>query len=125
MWFNQEKKKKMEFVQSFVPTSKAQLLQVAMYFSGGDTKKAQEFFDFYNKNLNLPDFEPVAPTWKENTANAVNGIIAWLKENQDTLAQGYSFIQSVVANRGILPSVATAAEETVEALPEINGELNG
>lgn len=118
MWFNQERKKKMEFVQSYVPTSKAQLLQVAMYFSGGDTKKAQEFFDFYNKNLNLPDFDPVAPTWKENAAQTVNGVMGWLKENQETLVQGYSFIQGIVANRGLVMPAAEVVEETLPAINE-------
>lgn len=119
-WNNSEKKKKMEFVQNYVPTSKAQLLQVAMFFSGGDTKKAQEFFDFYNQNLSLPDFDPVAPTWQQNTANTVNGIMDWLKNNQETLVQGYQFVQTIIANRGALPSVPVAAAE--EALAPINEE---
>lgn len=119
-WNNDQKKKKMEFVQNYVPTSKAQLLQVAMFFSGGDTKKAQEFFDFYDKNLKLPDFDPVAPTWQQNTANTVNGIMDWLKNNQETLVQGYQFVQTIIANRGALPSVPVAAAE--EALAPINEE---
>ena len=65
LWFNKDKKKKMEFIQNYVPTSKAQLLQVAMYFNKGDIAKAQEMFDYYSKNLNLPDFDPVSPTFMQ------------------------------------------------------------
>ena len=120
-WNTDQKKKTMEFIQSYVPTSKAQLLQVSMFLSGGDINKAQEYFDFYSKNLSLPDFDPVAPTWQQNTANTVNGIMDWLKNNQDTLVQGYQFVQTIIENRGVLPALSTAAAAE-EAIAPINEE---
>lgn len=100
LWFNREKKKKMEFVQNYIPTSKAQLLQVAMFYNNGDLKKAQEMFDFYASNLQLPDFDPVAPTFMQQIRGSFSDFYAWIKENQGDLVQGYQFIQSIIKNKG-------------------------
>ena len=100
MWFNKEKKKKMEFIQNYVPTSKAQLLQVAMWYHKGDVQKAQEMVDFYTKNLDLPDFDPIAPTFMQQVRSNASDFFSWMKENQGDLVQGYQFIQSIIKNKG-------------------------
>lgn len=106
----------MEFIQNFVPTSKAQLLQVAMYLNGGDIKKAQEFVDFYAKNLELPDFDPIAPTLMQQLKSGASGFFSWVKENQSDLVQGYQLIQGIIQNKGVLPITPSASEP----LPSIN-----
>lgn len=106
----------MEFIQNYVPTSKAQLLQVAMYMNKGDINKAQEFFDFYAKNLDLPDFDPIAPTFMQQMKGSVSELYSWIKENQGDIVQGYQFIQTLIQNRGVMPTVMP----TEEALPPIN-----
>ena len=117
MWFKtKERKKKMEFIQNFVPTSKAQLLQVAMYFCNGDFNKAQAMFDFYAKNLDLPDFDPVSPTFMQQVKSGASDFFSFIKENKDDLMQGYQIIQSVIKNKGELP----IAPEVAEPLPDIN-----
>ena len=105
----------MEFIQNYVPTSKAQLLQVAMYFNKGDVQKAQEMFDFYNKNLNLPDFDPIAPTFMQQVKSGASDLFSWFKDNQGDIINGYEMIRSVIANKGI---VAPIVED--EPLPDIN-----
>ena len=117
LWFNKEKKKRMEFIQNFVPTSKAQLLQVAMYLNAGNVAKAQEFVDFYAKNLDLPDFDPIAPTFMQQLKNNAADIYSWVRENQGDIVQGYQFIQSIIKNKGqiVPPSI-----ETGSPLPNIN-----
>lgn len=107
----------MEFIQNYVPTSKAQLLQVAMYYNKGDIQKAQEMFDFYAKNLDLPDFDPVEPTFMQQVKMNASDIFSWVKENQEDLVQGYQFIYSIVKNKGALP---IATDATTEPLPPIN-----
>lgn len=114
-WYNKEKKKKMEFIQNYVPTSKAQLIQVAMMYNKGDLAKAQEMFDFYSKNLNLPDFDPVAPTFMQQMKSGASDFFSWVKENQGDLVQGYEFIRSVILNKGALP--AADAADTVALAP--------
>lgn len=117
LWFNKERRKKMEFIQNYVPTSKAQLLQVAMYFNKGDISKAQEMFDFYAKNLDLPDFDPVSPTFMQQMKSNASDIFTWVKENQGDIVQGYQLIYSIIKNKGALPVGEPLA---AEALPPIN-----
>lgn len=119
LWFNKkERRKKMEFIRDYVPTSKAQLIQVAMMYNKGDLEKAQEMFDFYAKNLDLPDFDPIAPTFMQQFKSNANGIFSWIKENQGDIVKGYQFIQTVIQNKGVIPTLAT--EESAEPLPPIN-----
>ena len=106
LWFNKEKNKKMEFIQSYIPTSKAQLIQVAMWYHKGDIQKAQEMVDFYTKNMELPDFDPIAPTFMQQLKGSASELYTWIKENQSDIVQGYQFIQSVIKNKGEIVSVA-------------------
>ena len=116
LWFNKDKKKRMEFIQSFIPTSKAQLIQVAMWYHKGDVDKAQEMVDFYTKNMKLPDFDPVQPTFLQQVKGSASELFSWIKENQGDIVQGYQFIQQVIQNRGVIvPQVPQA-----EPLPPIN-----
>ena len=118
LWFSKERKKKMEFIQNYVPTSKAQLLQVAMFLNRGNVEKAQEMFDFYEKNLNLPDFDPVAPTFMQQVKGGASDLFSWIKENQGDLIQGYQFLHSVIKNKGELPVISDVP--TGEPLQPIN-----
>ena len=120
LWFNKERKKKMEFIQNYVPTSKAQLLQVAMFFNKGDIQKAQEMFDFYAKNLELPDFDPIAPTFIQQVKQTAGGLFNWVKENQDDIASGYEFLRSIIQRKPAGEAAGTVAG-TVAELPDING----
>ena len=117
LWFNKEKKRKMEFIQNYVPTSKAQLLQVAMYFNKGDLQKAQEMFDFYAKNLQLPDFDPVTPTFMQQVRSSAVDLFSWIKENQEDIVNGYEFLRSIIANKGAIPPVT---QDVADPLPPIN-----
>jgi hypothetical protein len=120
-WFTTKKQReKMEFIQHYVPTSKAQLLQVAMYYHGGNMEKAQEMFDFYNKNLELPDFDPVEPSIMQQVKQTAGGLFNWIKTNQGDLITGYQYIQQLIQNHGVLPTIATDDEQTADPLPEIN-----
>ena len=118
LWFNKEKKKKMEFIQSYIPTSKAQLIQVAMWYHKGDVQKAQEMVDFYTKNMSLPDFDPVSPTFMQQLKTNASDVFTWVKENQGDIVQGYQLIYSIIKNKGALPLVSEATE--AEALAPIN-----
>lgn len=119
LWFNsKERKKKMEFIQNYVPTSKAQLLQVAMYFNKGDIQKAQEMFDFYAKNLQLPDFDPVAPTFMQQVKSNATDFFSWIKENQEDIVNGYEFVRSIIANKGAIPPVAQDVAEPLKSINE-------
>lgn len=114
LWFNsEEKRKKMEFIQTFRPTSKIQLKQVCNWYHNGDLKKAKEMYDFYAEGLDLPDNDPVPPTWFDQAKS----FVGWAKENQGEIAQAYEFVRSIITNKGKLPALGI---DSGEALPPIN-----
>ena len=105
--------------QGLRATSKSSLKLQCLYCAKGDLKEAKELYDFLVSDMpDLPDFDPVPLTWQQNTAQTVNGIMGWLKENQGTLAQAYDFVQGIIKNHGIPPATPPAAP-SVE-LPPIN-----
>jgi len=61
----------------------------------------------------------VQPTWVDNTKQTANGIMAWIGENKDTLAQVYEFFRGAIQNRA-LPPIATETPAAAEPLPPIN-----
>jgi hypothetical protein len=87
-----------------------------MYYNKGDIQKAQEMYDFYSRNLDLPDFDPVAPTFMQQVKRNAGDVFSWVKENQNDIVQGYQMIYSIIKNKGALPMTETAAEP----LPPIN-----
>ena len=110
------KKWKLAMIQGIRPTSKAALKHQCLIISKGDVKHAKELYDYYMEGLeDLPMFDPIAPTWQESTKDTVNGIMEWFKENQETLANCYEFIRSVIEKRRIPTATAEATP-----LPQIN-----
>ena len=106
-------------IQAIRPTSKATLKMQCLMVCKGDIDEALKLYDFFAKDLpELPDFDPVAPTWQQNTAQTLNGIMGWLKENGGTIQQAYSFVQQVIANKGVLPTITP--EPPSAPLTEIN-----
>lgn len=107
-------------IQAIRPTSKATLKMQCLFACKGDIDEAMKLYDYFAKDMpELPDYEPVAPTWMDNTKETVNGLMGWLKENQDTLAQGYEFIRNVIQRRGMPPVGEPTGTGT--PLPDING----
>lgn len=117
-WFT-NKKKKLEMIQAIRPTSKATLKIQCLFACKGDVEESGKLYDYFAKDMpELPDYDPVPPTWMDNTKETVNGLMGWVTENKDTLAQAYNFIQQVVSKRG-LPTIGETTG-MVEPLPDIN-----
>ena len=98
-----KRKRRMQMVnQGLMATSKSSLKLQCLFCAKGDLKEAKELYDFFASDMpDLPDQDPVPPTWQQNTAQTINGIMDWVKENQGTLAQAYDFIAGIVRKRGI------------------------
>lgn len=106
--------------QGLRATSKSSLKLQCLFCAKGDLKEAKELYDFFAADMpSLPDNDPIPPTWQQSTAQTVNGIMAWMKDNQSTLAQAYDFLQGIIKNRGSLPS-ATPSAPPASPLPPIN-----
>ena len=102
--------------QGIQATSKTSLKLQCLFCSGGNLKEAKELYEFLAGEMpDLPDQDPIPPTWMDNTKNTVNGLFGWLKENQDTLAQTFDFFRSIVQRNPVLPSAEAEAP-----LPDIN-----
>ena len=115
-WFN--KKKKLEMIQAIRPTSKATLKIQCLFACKGDIDESNKLYEYFAKDMpELPDYDPVQPTWVDNTKETVNSLMGWFRENQDTIAQGYQFIQGIIKNKGVLPVEPPAASAP---LPPIN-----
>ena len=104
-------------IQGLRPTSKATLKMQCLMVCKGNIDEAMKLYDYFAKDMpELPDYDPIQPTWMDNTKVTVNGLMAWFKENQDTLAQGYEFIRGIITRRE-LPQVTP---DVSEPLPDIN-----
>ena len=113
-----EKEKKLAMIQAITPTSKTSLKRQCLFAAHGNLKEAKEYYNFFAEGLeNLPDNDPVPPTWQQNTASTINGVMAWVKENQGTLMQGLEFVRAAIANKGIPPMTPA---DPAAALPPIN-----
>lgn len=122
LWFGKKfNKRRLEMISAMRPTSKATLKMQCLMVCKGDIDEAMKLYDYFAKDMpDLPDYDRPALTWQQNTAQTVNGIMDWLKQNGGTLQQAYQFVQQVIANKGVLPTVAEDIEEAAEPLPPIN-----
>ena len=116
LWFNG--KKRMEFIENFIPTSKVQLKRACLLYHRGDIKKAQEMYEYYSKDIDLPDVDPVQPTTLEQVKNGAVGFMDFVKEHQGDLMQGYNLIHHMITNKGELPTMEVAPPD--DTLPPIN-----
>ena len=106
------RRKRLDMLQNLQMTSKASLKMQCLYIAKGNIKEAQELYDYLSKDMDaLPDYEPVKPTFLDNTKDTVNGMMSWFKENQDTLSQVYDFIRGLIQKTPPVPK---------EPLPPIN-----
>lgn len=118
-WFTNDKKR-LEMISAIRPTSKA-TLKMQCLMIGKNVEEADKLYNYFAKDMpELPDYDPVPPTWQQNTAQTINGIMAWMKDNSGTIQQAYSIVQQIIQNRGALSTIVTDEEEAAEPLPEIN-----
>ena len=95
------------------PTSKSELKRQCLMLCNLNIEKAEKMYDFLIKDIaDIPDVEPASKSFMQNFGEQANGVIGWLRENQDMLGQGIDFIKGIVASRKSGP---------VTPLPPING----
>ena len=125
IWFK-NKKKQVEMIQALRPTSKATLKMQCLIICKADIEEAEKLYDFFAKDMpDLPEFDPAPQTWVDNTKDVANGIIGWIGNNKDTLAQTYEFIRGMTGSRLpplTIPGMAAEEEAPAAALPPINEE---
>lgn len=99
-WFNRSSKKKLEMLQAIRPSSKATLKIQCLMLCNGKVDEAEKLYDYFAKDMpDLPDYDAPVPTWLDNTKDVANGIVSWLGQNKETLAQGYEILRGITGNR--------------------------
>ena len=98
------------------PTSKAALKQQCLYLCRLDIAKAERMYEFLVRDVGdaIPDIEPSSRPFIQSFGEQANGILGWLRENQDMLGQGVEFIKGIVKGKG-------SPVPPANPLPPING----
>lgn len=77
-----------------------------------DIKKANEMYDFLIKDMeDLPSVEPASKSFIERFGTQANGVLDWVRQNQDVLSQGFELIKGFMGKKQIVPG---------DPLPPIN-----
>lgn len=106
-------------IQAIRPTSRATLKMQCLFAAKGDINEAEKLYEYFAKDMPaLPDYDPVQPTWLDSTKDVAGGIVEWMSQNRNTLAQGYEILRSITGNR--LPPLMGAEPPAAEPLPPIN-----
>ena len=88
------------------PTSKSDLKRECLYLCNLDVKKAEQMYDFLVKDMpSLPEVPPAQKTFVQNFGEQANGVLDWLRKNEDVLGQGWEFIQKIIASRKGGPTI--------------------
>lgn len=113
-WSKKRRQRLIEMIGMVKPTSKVELKRTCLYLCRLDVDKAEKMYDFLVKGMDgIPDMEPSQQPFMQRFGEQANGIIGWLRENQDMLGQGIDFIKGLVNRKGGTPPATP--------LPPING----
>lgn len=66
-------------------TSKEALKRTALMATGYDVKKAMEIYDYFAKDINLPDTDPILPSTLDQIRDTAVGVFQWGEQNQDKI----------------------------------------
>jgi hypothetical protein len=122
-WFNRLSKKKLEMLQAIRPSSKATLKIQCLMLCNGKVDEAEKLYDYFAKDMpDLPDYDAPVPTWFDNTKDVASGIVSWLGQNKDTLAQGYEILRGITGNRlpPLMGGIDVPPEAPAAPIPPIN-----
>jgi hypothetical protein len=99
-----------EFDYSIIrTTSKEALKRTALIASGYNIEKASELYDFFAKDINLPDTDPILPTTFEQIKQNAVAALQWGEQNQDKIIGVTNMILSALGKNPIgMPPVAPA-----------------
>lgn len=110
-------------IQAIKPTSRATLKMQCLFAAKGDIDEATRLYDYFAKDMPaLPDYDAPVPTWLDNTKDVASGIVGWLGQNKDSLAQGYEILRSITGNRlpPLMGGVPDSPTPPADPLPPIN-----
>lgn len=105
IWSNN--KVKLEMLKGLKTSSKMSLKMSCLAIANGDLKKATEMYDFFAKDMQLPDTDPVVPTTFQQIKETAGTILGWFNEHQDDVTRTFNFIQSIRKGEPIINTPTT------------------
>lgn len=113
-------------LQAIRPTSKSTLKMQCLFVCKGDIDEANKLYDYFAKDMpELPDYDPVQPTWVDSTKDVAGSFVKWIGNNRNGIMQGYEMIRAMTGNRLpplTMPGMAAEVEAAAAPLPPINEE---
>ena len=85
----------MEKMKTIKPTSKLSLKMSCLAMADGDMERAEKIYDFFARDMELPDTDPTPPTTMEQVTEMAGKAYAFYKENQNEIAQAVGFFRSL------------------------------
>lgn len=102
----------MEKIKTIKPTSKLSLKMSCLAMADGDMERAEKIYDFFAKDMQLPDTDPTPPTTIEQIKATAADLFTFYKDNQNEIAQGVAFFRSLKGK------AATTAPMNIPELPK-------
>lgn len=99
------------------PSSKITLKMSCVQAANGDMAKATELYDFFTKDLELPDYPVPQPTAVQKFTQQAESLFGWIEQNGDKFMKGYNMIQMIRGGNPI--PMAQAAETAANAIPPL------
>lgn len=82
-------------------SSKLSLKMTCLAISEGDLEKAERMYDYFSKDMELPDVDPVMPSTFDQVKDAIGTFFGFLKDNRDDVAQALNVIQNLRAGNPV------------------------
>ena len=99
-------------------SSKITLKMSCVQTCNGDMAKAAELYDFFTKDLELPDYPVPQPTAVQKFTQQAESLFGWIEQNGDKFMKGFNMIQ-MLRGRASIP-MQQASEATMEnAIPPL------
>lgn len=97
-------------------TSKLSLKLSCLAISNGDIEKADRMYEYFVKDMQLPDIDPVPPTTFQQVKETAGTIFGWVKDNKDEVSQAINMIQTLRSGQPIV-NAPTAPPVDIPPLP--------
>jgi hypothetical protein len=115
-WNYHARQKRIKMMQNIQVTSKSSLKLQCLMITKGNVKEAKELYEFLADDMpSLPDYDPLPTSWVDDTKDTVTGLMGWIKENQDTIANIIQLGRNIVGGKSASSNVTPTTP-----LPPIN-----
>lgn len=114
MW--NKNKVTLEMMRGIKTTSKLTLKLSCLAVSNGDVEKAAKMYDYFAKDMDLPDVDPIPPSTFQQVKETAGSIFGWVKDNKDEVSQAFNFIQAMRSGQPII-NAPTAPPANIPPLP--------